>query len=416
MDEMSAWRVPFRVSRVVIAAVAVAAGPAVGAAQPAAPGGGSAGWDDGFVLESGDGNFQMLLGMVLQADGRFAFDDPAPTIDTFTIRKVRPILSGHVSRWVNYRFMPDFGSGDVNVQDAWVELEFSSLFRLRAGKDKTPVGYEMLLSDPWVLFPERSLANSLVPNRDVGIQAQGDLAGGRIFYAGGFFNGVPDGASSAADRDTNNDKDVAGRIVIRPFAADAPLRGLGFQVGGTAGTQTGTLPAFRSPAGQTYFAYVDTADADGDRTRVTPAVFYYRGPFGAYAEYMHSSQSVRSGVLSREIANRAWNMTASLVLTGDGTSERGVSPEEPFDPETGGPGAIQVVVRVAVLETDDEAFASGLADAASSRRATSFGVGFDWYLNDYVKYYTTFERTTFDEGLAGREAEHVAFIRLQLAF
>src|SRR5206468_309917 len=101
------------------------------------------------------------------------------------------------------------------ILDAYLDVRFSHAFRIRAGKDKTPIGYELLIGDTSLLFPERSLASNLVPNRDVGFQAQGDLAGAKVHYAGGVFSGIPDGASSSTDLDSNNRKDLAGRVVVQ---------------------------------------------------------------------------------------------------------------------------------------------------------------------------------------------------------
>src|SRR6202008_738351 len=111
------------------------------------------------------------------------------TIDTFTIRKVRPTLTGRIAKYFDFKINPDFGNGTVVLEDASLHISFSTRFRVRAGKDKTPVGYELLIGDAYVLFPERSLASSLVPNRDTGFQLQGDT--NRISYAAGVFNGVP---------------------------------------------------------------------------------------------------------------------------------------------------------------------------------------------------------------------------------
>ena len=126
--------------------------------------------------------------------------------------------------------------------DAYFDIRFSPKFRIRSGKDKTPVGYELLIGDAFLLFPERSLASSLVPNRDVGVAAQGDLSP-KFYYAAGVFNGIGDGASSSTDVDTNNGKDLAGRIVVQPFRStqtpSGALNGLGFQIGGSTGKQTG---------------------------------------------------------------------------------------------------------------------------------------------------------------------------------
>ena len=154
--------------------------------------------------------------------------------------------------------MPDFGNGTTALFDAYFDVRFSPKFRIRTGKDKTPVGYEALIGDAFLLFPERSQASNLLPGRDVGIQAQGDLSP-KVFYAGGVFNGVADGSNSTTDLDSNNGKDLAGRIVVQPFrTASAPagaLSGLGFQVGSSTGRQTGGLPAFRTSVGQIYFSY-----------------------------------------------------------------------------------------------------------------------------------------------------------------
>ena len=80
------------------------------------------------------------------------------------------------------------------LYDAYIDVRFSPTFRVRIGKDKTPVGLEQLYADYALLFPERTLASNLVPNRDVGVQAQGEVAG-VLTYVGGVFNGVPDGAN-----------------------------------------------------------------------------------------------------------------------------------------------------------------------------------------------------------------------------
>ena len=68
--------------------------------------------------------------------------------------------------------------------DGYFDIRFSPKLRLRSGKDKTPVGYELLIGDASLIFPERSVVSLLVPNRDVGFQAQGDLAGGKLALLG----------------------------------------------------------------------------------------------------------------------------------------------------------------------------------------------------------------------------------------
>jgi phosphate-selective porin OprO and OprP len=375
--------------------------------------------DGGFFIQA-DADNRLQIGTLVQTDGRFSTDNPLPIVNTFAIRKARPILAARLARYFDVRFMAEFGNGATTVLDAYFDVRFSPKFRLRWGKDKSPVGYELLQGDAFLLFPERSLPSSLVPNRDVGIQAQGDL-GPKVFYAGGVFNGVPDGTSSTADVDVNSGKDVAGRMVLQPFrtaaASTGALNGFGFQVGGSMGKQTGALPVFRTSVGQSFFSYAAGSAADGGRTRVTPAVFYYGKSFGAFAEYARTSQTVTTGLVTSDIANEGWGITGSYVLTGEAASDRGVRPANPFDPQAGQWGAVQLVVRYSVLDIDDEVFAAGFGASGAADTARQFTVGVNWYPIPYVKYYATFERTAFEGGAGpSRSDEHVILFRAQLAF
>jgi phosphate-selective porin OprO/OprP len=280
------------------------------------------------------------------------------------------------------------------------------------------VGYELLIGDAFLLFPERSVASSLVPNRDVGVAAQGDLSA-KFYYAAGVFNGVGDGASSTTDVDTNNGKDLAGRIVVQPFRSTqtpaSALSGLGFQIGGSKGKQSGAVPAFRTSVGQTYFSYGTGTTADGTRTRVAPAVFYYHKALGVFGEFMSSTQNVARTGTSREFTNTAWNITGSFLLTGEAASSGITRPRLPFDPPAGNFGAVQIVARYAVLDLDDDIFESGFAAAGASEEARQFTVGVNWYPASVFKYYLNYERTAFAEGLApSRPTENIILFRVQL--
>ena len=409
-----------RVARATLVAALMAIAPGPAAAQTSAPPSQpaplpAAGWDEGFFLQTPDGANRLQAGVILQTDGRFALDDPLPITNTFLLRKARINLAGRIGRYFEFKLMPEFAAS-TTVLDAYFDIRFSSKFRLRSGKDKTPIGYELLISDGSLLFPERSVVSQLVPNRDVGFQALGDLAGGRVIYSGGVFNGTPaDGASTTTDADVNSAKDVAGRIVFLPFRATkgSRLTNFGVHVGASRGTQTGALPTLRTSIGQAYFAYATGTAADGDRSRITPAVFIYSGRLGAFAEYVRSSAEVARNGARTAIAHQAWGVTGSYVLTGEPTSDRGVRPRQPFDPAAGHWGALQVVARYGELTVDDDLFDAGLAAANASPRARQLTVGANWYPHTYIKVYATYERYAFD---GGREAENSILFRTQLAF
>jgi phosphate-selective porin OprO/OprP len=363
-------------------------------------------WNNGLSLESADGDNKLQLGTLIQADGRFAPGSPA-VIDTFLIRRGRFIFQGRVQKYFEFTFVPDFAGNTLTLFDSYIDTRLSSAFRVRIGKSKSPIGLEQLYSDAALPFAERALSTNLTPNRDVGVDAIADLLKGRVNVDGGVRNGVPDAASG--DADTNNGKDFVGRATVH-FGA------FGVAVGASNGNEVGALPTYRSTALQAFFTYATTAVARGTHSRVSPSAFYYRGPFGAFAEYSRSAQVVATSTVSSDIVNSGWQVTGIIVTTGEKASERGVTPSKPFDPAQRHWGAFQMAVRASELTVDPRAFDLGLAASTSSRTARAFGVGAVWYTTGYIKQMLTYERTVFDGDPNGkRKAENAIIFRMQLS-
>ncbi len=399
------------------------------AAEKAKTAGQAAAGKDGFSLKSADGNFVLKLRGYVQLDGRFfQSDDQRPATDTFTLRRVRPILEGTVYKIFDFRIMPDFGGGQTVLQDAYLEGRFSPAFKVRAGKFKPPVGLERLQSGTDLLFVERAFPTNLVPNRDLGVQVAGDLAGGVASYAVGVFNGVPDGGS--ADGDTNDDKDYAARVFFQPFVrGSGPLKNLGLGLAGSTGDQEGTaaspnLPAFRTPGQQTFFSYradgtaLNTVIADGRRIRLSPQAYLYTGPFGLLAEYVTSQQAVQRAGVSRDLEHKAWQVAASWVSSGGEPSYKSVNPKKVFDLEAHTWGAFEIAARYHKQELDDATFPTFASPASSASAAEAWAVGFNWYLNKNLRLLFDYEDTRFEGGAAAgdREDEKIFFSRFQIAF
>src|SRR5262249_10107873 len=149
----------------------------------------------------------------VQADSRFFLGDQPAAIDTFTLRRVRPIFEATVYKYFDIRIMPDFGGGTAVIQDAYIDAKFNPAFKIRFGKTKGPVGLERLQSARDIEFVERSQVTNLVPNRDLGIQVFGDFAASKVGYAAGLFNGVVDAGST--DNDNGQGKDFEGRLFFK---------------------------------------------------------------------------------------------------------------------------------------------------------------------------------------------------------
>jgi phosphate-selective porin OprO/OprP len=426
--------IPFRLTAMTIAFMAAALAGTTSLAQAQTAGASStsqappaappftAGWQDGFVLQSANGDNRLQIGLLIHADGRFAVDDSSQqVVDTFAFRRLRPYLRGRFSQRFEFYFNPDFAGGMLVVQDAYVDTIFTPAFRIRAGKGKTPFGLERLHSGSNLLFFNRALPTALVPNRDLGIQVLGDISGGVVSYLAGVMNGVPDGGS--ADLDTSDGKDVSSRFIVRPFTkiTTSPLRGLGLAISGSNGRQTGVgaLPAFRTQSlEQPYFSY-NGASADGVRRRYSPQAFYYYKAFGGFAEYVHTKTPIRKGLVREEIAHNAWQVAGSFVLTGETATDAGVGvrPRANFDFGNGNFGAFQIAARYHTLEVDERALTLGLASADVSRKAEAWTVGLNWYLTGNFRYTFNFERTVFDDDPGGpRKAENALVFRTQVNF
>jgi phosphate-selective porin OprO/OprP len=325
--------------------------------------------------------------------------------------------------------MVDFGEGRVQVQDAYLDARILPFLRVRTGKFKPPVGLERLQSATALGFVERALPTSLVPNRDVGVQLWGDLAGGAVTYAAGVFNGVPDGGS--ADLDADGRKEVAGRLFAQPFrnAPSGFLRGLGVGVAASRGSERGTpaatgLGSYRSPGQRVFFGFRSngqapgTVVADGAHTRLSPQGFFYRGPAGVLAEHVTSTQRVRLDTARAEFSSRAWQVAAGYVLTGEDASFSGVRPRQAFDPARGAWGAVELTGRLSALEADEDAFPRFADPARAASAAREWSVGVNWYLNRNAKVTVDYGRTRFDGGAEDRDraTEQGILTRLQIAF
>lgn len=398
----------------------------------------------GFGIRSADGKHQIRFRGTVHLDGRYLPDDDHGVIDTFQATRARPTIEGSFAEIYDFKLMPDFGQGRTVIQDAYVTARYNPAAQLTVGKFKSPVGLERLQSANDIKWVQRAAPTALAPNRDIGLQLGGDLAGGRFSYQAAFLNGSNDGGSSETftDTDINDDKEWALRLFAHPFAESEnfALRGLGLGIAGTYTDQTGNaaqplLPSFRSPGQATFFRYRGTGAtgtgiptiADGERTRIAPQLYYYVGQFGLIAEYTAVEQDVSralaTGTRKATVDTDGWQLAVSYFLTGEEASFRGFQPKTRFLLAERTWGAFEVKARVQNLSVDENAFSgdsSSFADpAVSAREADSWGIGLNWYLNENVKWLLDYEHTTFEGGAeagADRPDEDAWQLRLALGF
>jgi phosphate-selective porin OprO/OprP len=371
-----------------------------------------------FIVQSDSGDNRIQIGALLQIDGRAAFDDEQQNVlDTFNLRRFRAISQGRLARHFEFFLNTEF-AGTLTIRDGYIDTVFSPSFRVRVGKARVPFSYDRNVLILNLLFIERGLTANVAPDRDTGVIAMGDLAGGALSVFGSVTNGVIDGGS--ADSDANEGKDLAARIVVRPwFKSSAhPLRHLGVAFAANTGTQGPGLPSFLTAGRQTFFSYAPGVTGDGRRTRWSPQAFFYCGRFGGYGEFVRSRGGIRQGSDTGDIDHDAWQIVGSWVLTGEvAQPERNIRPRHNFDPPTGRFGAVQLTARLQQLKVSDAAFIRRLTTATASGKADVLTLGANWYPNPYVKWMLNFERTVFDgSSKAARAPENTVAVRAQLGF
>jgi len=364
-------------------------------------------------IRSTDGNFKLSPVGRVQVDFR-AYEEGSSLKNNFLVRRGRIGLSGTFYKYFDFFVEADFGQGAAVLTDGYLEFRYWSELRLRAGQFKIPFSYEELFSDNNLDFVERSVADNLTPSRDLGAMLHGSLFGGVVNYAGGIFNGT--GQNTA---DTNNSKDVAGRLVVYPFKQTdiALLKNL--HLG--ADVAWGEQDSGQSLRGRTdgTFVFFNRINTRGDRLRYSGEVAYYTGPFTIYGEYIQSEEERKGlGAGGRDLPDlfgRGWYVTTTYMLTGE-TKVPGqtVVPNRWATPVGREPGwgAWELAARFAQLDFR--------ARDITGNRVNALTLGVNWYLTPNVKWLANFvQNWVSDESrspISGQEASWEFLTRLQLWF
>jgi phosphate-selective porin OprO/OprP len=374
------------------------------------PEGQVAGWNNGFFVQSPDRQFILRLTGQIQTDYR-GFLKAADTtdIDTFLLRRARFGIEANVYDHYEFRFLPDFAQGKTVMQDCYMNVHYWEELQFEVGKFKQPVSYEQLIQDRYIPSLERSLIDQMMPSRDIGVMVHGqNLYGNRFDYAASFCNGETNG-----DADTNNNTDFAYRGVVRPFAGDEmPVWARYAQIGvsGSVGRENEAfMPTpLKTPATVPWLNFTAGDRANGIRTRIVPEYSYFCGPVGFFAQYLWMEQEVVGPAAKAQLERvpfEGWVLFGSVLLTGEtrtSYSEQ-LRPLAPFDPchPLHNPGAWELIARVSQLRVSDEIFAAGASQLAdptkNANRATELTVGFNWYLNAWVRVQFNVEHAQFNQ-------------------
>lgn len=184
-----------------------------------------AGYNNGFFLESADGNFATKFNIRGQFRATVDDVDEEDTVTDFDLVRVRLQWAGHAFRpWFKYKLQLDVREDSFNLRDLVFDFAYNEQIIPRVGQYKVPFNREELNSSSALQFVDRSIVNEFFSfGRDVGIGLNGDIQ--EMFN---YELGVFQGEGRNADEGDFNGEDSnflwAGRIMFSPIGKNNKIQ------------------------------------------------------------------------------------------------------------------------------------------------------------------------------------------------
>jgi phosphate-selective porin OprO/OprP len=358
-------------------------------------------YKDGFGLRSTDDQFQLRLKFLTQIDGKvFTPTDQEPARSGMYVPRFRTYFEGQLQEGYEYELsLQRSVEGAFDVLDANVNFRPSEEFQIRIGRSLTPYSYTWYDHlEQFYITPERGLVPlNFGLARQAGVIFHGKL-GEKVEYAAG-----PTFGHLAGLADQNTTREGVGYVNIRPFVDDPDHHVFkNLNIGGSialgrtpdateplplrTSIQTSENDEAAQAASTQFLEFNPTTVWEGGRQQGALHVANYAGPFSLEAEVYALSFQARPDEHSPTVwlPILGYDVTASWFLTGETMTGRGVV--EPLSPLGEGLGAFEVFGRYSDINISDKVFTSGLADDADwTRRVGMTDIGFNWYLNRFVK-------------------------------
>jgi phosphate-selective porin OprO/OprP len=398
--------------------------------------------NDGIWWGTDDDEFSIGIRAMQQLDARiYANRDQEFVSSGIFNPRTRFYFYGHLTRPFSYEFSFQETYNTPNLLDSYVNYRVSDGFQLQFGRYKTPFTYEWYRVHIWNLpAPERSLfATNFEGNRRFGFMGWGSAFDNRLEYAVGSFNGQRNGYV-----EFNSSQDIMAFLNFKPFynSEDSVLRDLHFGGSVDAGIENNPL----SPA------VLTTSEPPSPNTLApgSPAVpflafnprvmergfrelwelhlaYYYQGLslLGAWDSGFQDYAVGTTGAKPVRVPTGGYFVQAAYILTGETIRDRTlIDPLRPFDLRPGhfGLGAFEVTARFSQLQLGRQVFTGGLADPNLwTNQAQMVDVGFNWYLNKFLKVYFDWEHAMFGNPVfyninRSQKSNDLFWMRLQAYF
>ncbi len=370
-----------------------------------------------LVSFSSRDNVVVTLSGYIQVDSRWLSGATQRLPDGIVLRRARFIVDAAMPSGWHLRLQPDFGQGRVQVQDAYVGFERAGL-TARAGRFRPNYGLERMQSSSTLLFPERSLINSLVPSRSFGSQVRLNR-GAWTVTVGGFRTPI---GTDAAAIDTDGDVEATigsghDLLLRTAWAWRREARYMDVQASILEGRERGSLDApamarILTVGQQPIAAFRNDGTATGT---VTAAGTRRRASGGAIVGTGRSTLALETAMLSQRGALNGLGgivTTMGTVLRVNRIWNGRQFPSQEIVPASSR-GAFEAGLRVGTLGSWGDG-ASTLLSPLSDRRVVSAGMAVGWVPGTLTRLSLAYDITASDR--LRRVREHALMLRVQQSF
>lgn len=379
----------------------------------------------------------------LQADAAF-FDQDAKNIATVGeipdgafFRRSRIGIFGELYETVEYRLEYDFANpARPQFLDNWIALtNIPVINNVIVGHYFEPFSLERYSPNRFITFMERSLADTFVPKRNMGVMVYGNALEKRLTYAlGGFRSG-----SDIYGNDVSFNSGYAGTAHATYLAwyeeigqDNLKLLHLGgsysYRSMGDDPINYSTRPSVRMQ--QDGVGGVPVFLSTGDLNDASHVQLY-----GLEAAWVHGPFSIQSELIAAEVhrkqnadpvfhggyvygswfltgESRSYSPTSILGRFREGIFQRTVPRSNVFDRNSGigwtGGGAVELAVRWSYIDLNSNGVEGGFMEEMT--------YGINWYLNPYTKLMFNYVRPTLSDPVFSKSQANSYAMRVQFEF
>ncbi len=335
-------------------------------------------WANGLKIESKDKQFKLKIGGRIMYDmGFFSLNDKA-TSNRYTLkskngdefRRARFFTSGTLYSNIDFKLQLDFTGGKTTLKDAYITIKkLPVVGNVRVGHFSQPYSLEAFTSSKYMVFMERSLHNSMLPERNSGIMFFDEVASKRMSWQIALLRGANKATSSNST--ANGDYSLTTRIAGTAIKNDNSLLHLGVSYRYVKPQEDKKFGYSVRPEVHISEKYIKTSVVDVKNIGMTNfEAAYNMGSFGFQTEYAIAK-------VNSSIKNETFNTfytQVSYLLTGEKKKYKNslvgfsrIKPKHNFGKE--GMGALQIALRYSQI------------DGMGNDKMSNITAGLNWYLN-----------------------------------